>query len=351
MSYPAPRRSKAVIIAFFVITALLHWLLLFGGLRVTQRLLPGSDSGPLNIEVVLAAPVVAPPPPKPAPPPPLAPVPKPAPPPKPVLITPPVVQALPPPAVEPPAPLPEIATPSPEPVPTPPPEPPVDAVAITLPARATLTYDVGYGTGENVPRQASSITRWTFESGKYSIESVAEAAGLVRLFYGGQRIETSRGSIAIDGLAPEKYSDVRPKRKNNVYFAREAKTITFSEPAGNTVPLPAGVQDRLSVQFQLGAILQARPQLRAIGTRISIRVAGLRNLDEWTFVVKAQETLQIDGADVPALRLIKDQQPGRDYDRAVELWLAPAMNWLPARIRISEPNGRTLEQRLVKVES
>jgi hypothetical protein len=174
---------------------------------------------------------------------------------------------------------------------------------------------------------------------------------LIRLFYGGQRIEISRGGVATEGLAPEQYTEERPKRKNNVYFARDAKTITFSEPAGNVVPLPSGVQDRLSAQFQAGAMLQAQPQLREIGSSISMQVAGLRTLDSWTFTVRSKETLEIEGATVHALRLLKERNPTRDYDRGVEVWLAPALNWLPVRIRIIEQSGRMLEQTLVKVQS
>jgi hypothetical protein len=350
MSYPAPRRNKAVIIAFLLVTGLLHWLLLFGGMRITQRALAGGEVGPLNIEVVLAAPVVVPPP-KPAPPPAPPPPPPKAAAPKPPEPAPPVVIAPPPPEppVAVPAPIEPPPAPPPEPAPPPPQEAPVNAVAITLPTRMTLTYDLGVGTGDEIPRQGSNITRWTFENGKYSIDSVAEAAGLIRLFYGGQRIETSRGSVAADGLAPEQYGEERPKRKSNVYFARDAKTITFSEPAGNVVPLPSGVQDRLSVQFQLGAMLQALPELREIGRSVTMQVAGQRTLDRWTFTVRSQEQMQVDGTTVPALRLTKERRADRDYDRAVEVWLAPSLNWLPVRIRVIEPSGRMLEQTLAKV--
>jgi hypothetical protein len=73
-------------------------------------------------------------------------------------------------------------------------------------------------------------------------------------------------------------------------------------------------------------------------------------LDIWTVNVKAQETLQIDGADVLTLRLTKEPRAGQDYDRTVDMWLAPSMHWLPVRVRISEPTGKALEQMLVKVE-
>jgi outer membrane biosynthesis protein TonB len=344
-----PRRSRVLVWGVLALTALLHGVLLMGGLRFKPNITPG-EAGPMNIDVVLAAPVVAPPP-KPAAPPPApklvskpSPPPEVAPPPPP---PPPLIVQEPPPQVT----APVDVVPPPAPAPEPPAPPPVNAVAITLPARVTLTYDVGYGTGENLPRQARNTVRWSLAEGKYTIESVGEATGLVRLFYGGQRAESSRGTIAADGLAPEQYTEERPKRKSNVYFTRDAKTVTFSEPANNVVPLPAGTQDRLSVQFQLGALLQALPEQRALGARTVVPVAGLRALDQWVFVVKAQETLQIDGADVPALRLVKEKDVQRDYDRAIELWLAPSLNWLPVRVRISEPNGKALEQTLAKVEN
>jgi hypothetical protein len=346
-----PRRSRVLVWGVLALTALLHALLLLGGLRIKPP--ATGSSAPFSIDVVLAAPVIAPPPPAPKPAPaPAPPAPRP-PPPKPI------VQAVPPPApvVEPlptAEPVPPPTAPVVEAVSPPPPPPPAApevAATITLPARATLTYDVGYGTGENLPRQARNTTRWMFEGGKYSIESVGEAAGLVRMFYSGQRTEVSRGTVTAQGLAPEQYIEERPKRKRNAYFARDAQTITFSEPANNVVPLPAGVQDRLSVQFQLGALLQANAAQRALGTRIALPVAGSRSVDTWSITVKAQETLQIDGADVPTLRLATEPRADREYERAVEIWLAPTLNWLPVRVRISEPNGKALEQTLVKVEN
>jgi hypothetical protein len=355
-----PRRNRMVMWTVLGLIALAHWLLLVGGLRF-RPVAVGLQGQPVKIEAVLAAPAVAPPPPKPAlpaappSPPKLVRAPKPVPPPVTIQeVSPPFVAApLSAPPAEQAAAVP-VLPPEPAPTPTALEEPVLPQVTITLPARATLTYDVGYGVGENLPRQARNITRWTFENGTYTIESVGEAAGLVRLLYSGQRIETSRGSIAPEGLAPTQYTEERPKRKNNVYFTRNqensANTITFSEPANNVVPLPAGVQDRLSVQFQLGALLQAQPALREVGTQLNVTVAGARRLDNWTIEVIAQEMLQIDGADVSTLRLTKAARPGQEYDRTVELWLAPSMNWLPVRVRIAEANGKALEQTLVKVE-
>jgi hypothetical protein len=360
-----PRKNRALPLAVLTITVLLHGLLLLSTLRLRPQL-NVAEQEPLKIDLVLAAPAVAPPPvvPAPVPPPRPRPAPKPVVKPLPAVVAPPTA-----PAAEEPAPVPTplatapaeeatvLAAPAPEPTPEPaptPPDPTLPPVAITLPARALLTYDVGYGVSENLPRQARNITRWTLDNGRYTIESVGEAAGLVRLLYSGQRTEISRGVIAPEGLAPEQYTEERPKRKNNVYFTRNtdnnAKTITFSEPANNVVPLPAGVQDRLSVQFQLGALLQAQPALREVGTAIQVTVAGSRKLDIWTVNVKAQETLQIDGADVLTLRLTKEPRAGQDYDRTVDMWLAPSMHWLPVRVRISEPTGKALEQMLVKVE-
>ena len=44
------------------------------------------------------------------------------------------------------------------------------------------------------------------------------------------------------------------------------------------------------------------------------------------------------------------REPRRRYDQAIELWFAPALGYLPVRIRITQPNGDVLDQRLAAVE-
>ncbi|MDR0260126.1 MAG: DUF3108 domain-containing protein, partial [Comamonas sp.] len=57
----------------------------------------------------------------------------------------------------------------------------------------------------------------------------------------------------------------------------------------------------------------------------------------WTFVVDAKETLDLPAGPTEALRLTR--QPRKDQDQTAHLWLAPSLQYLPVRIRLSQSNG------------
>ena len=45
---------------------------------------------------------------------------------------------------------------------------------------------------------------------------------------------------------------------------------------------------------------------------------------------------------MPALKLVR--MPNKDYGQKVELWLAPELGFLPARIKLTFANGDYLDQ-------
>ena len=49
------------------------------------------------------------------------------------------------------------------------------------------------------------------------------------------------------------------------------------------------------------------------------------------------ETLRIDDKPWPAHKLTRERSG--DFDTRVELWLAPALDYLPVRIRLTQSNG------------
>jgi hypothetical protein len=54
------------------------------------------------------------------------------------------------------------------------------------------------------------------------------------------------------------------------------------------------------------------------------------------------ETLELPGGTVQALKLTRN--PRQPYDQQVDIWLAPTLGYLPARIRILESNGDFIDQ-------
>ncbi len=216
---------------------------------------------------------------------------------------------------------------------------------------ATLTYGVGYGSAEAPVRQGINTVRWQFADGKYEIESVSEATGLAGLLVRGQITETSAGDVTPEGLAPLRYGDKRAGRgERAAHFQRDKSVLSFSNRS-DTVALPAGVQDRLSLRFQLGLLLQGAPHLQAIGSVIAVPVAGPNGLDIWNIVVQSRDVVHTAAGDFPVLHLAREKRADRPYDQTVEIWLTPSLSWLPVRVRIQDANGRALDAILEKVDA
>ena len=152
---------------------------------------------------------------------------------------------------------------------------------------------------------------------------------------------TSRGELGAQGLLPLRFSE---KRRSEVaaHFERDKGRISFSvnTPA---VPLLAGAQDFLSVMLQLATVIGGEPARYPVATAITVQVAGPRDAEVWLFTVERQETLRLPGGDQGTLKLVR--HPRRQFDQEVAIWLAPAMNWLPVRLRITEHNGDYLDQK------
>ena len=158
---------------------------------------------------------------------------------------------------------------------------------------------------------------------------------------------TSRGELGAQGLLPLRFSE---KRRSEVaaHFERDKGRISFS---ANTpaVPLLAGAQDFLSVMLQLATVIGGEPARYPVATAITVQVAGPRDAEVWLFTVERQEKLRLPGGEQGTLKLVR--HPRRQFDQEVAIWLAPAMNWLPVRLRITEPNGDYLDQKWESTEA
>jgi hypothetical protein len=158
---------------------------------------------------------------------------------------------------------------------------------------------------------------------------------------------TSRGDLGAQGLSPLRFSE---KRRSEVaaHFERDKGRISFS---ANTpaVPLLAGAQDFLSVMLQLATVIGGEPARYPVATAITVQVAGPRDAEVWLFTVERQETLRLPGGEQGTLKLVR--HPRRQFDQEVAIWLAPSMNWLPVRLRITEPNGDYLDQKWESTEA
>ena len=150
---------------------------------------------------------------------------------------------------------------------------------------------------------------------------------------------TSVGRIDANGIAPNRFSETR-KSEVASHLVREENKVVFSNNAPS-VPLLPGAQDRLSVTMQLGAMLAGDPARYPAGSRISIQTVGPREAGVWTFVVEGDEQVSVPAGEFSARRL--SRTPRNEHDYKLELWLAPELGWLPARMRQTEQDGDVID--------
>jgi hypothetical protein len=244
-----------------------------------------------------------------------------------------------------PGPPPEAATPEPETAAeapaasaenapaTGPSQTPVTAMA--LPASARLDYKMT-GSAKGLTYYANAELAWNNAGSAYDARMTVSALFL------GSRSLASQGQIGPEGLAPSRFSD-KSKSEVAAHFEPDKGQISFS---ANTPTLPwvQGAQDRVSVFLQLGGMLAGQPDRFAPGASISLYTVGPRDADTWTFLVEAEEQLELPMGTLRTLKLTR--QPRREYDQKVEIWFAPALGYLPVRSKVTQHSGDFIDQQL-----
>lgn len=157
------------------------------------------------------------------------------------------------------------------------------------------------------------------------------------------RTIVATGLIAPQGLLPVRLQTQLPSEQG-IRFDYDSGQVAFSA-SGAQAPLVAGMQDRLSVMFQLGALLAGDPERYPVGTAISLPAAFERGAGTWRFAVEADEDIPALGKSVPTVHLI--HIPFDERSARIELWLGRTLDYLPVRLRTTEPNGDTIEYTLL----
>jgi len=182
---------------------------------------------------------------------------------------------------------------------------------------------------------------WRQDGSKY------DARLEIGAFLLGSRVQTSRGQISTQGLVPKRFSD-KVRSEVAAHFEWDKNKIIFSANSPEA-PLQAGAQDHLSVFIQLASLLASQPTEISRGRTIEFQAVGAREASIWRFELGGFERLKLPGGDLDALKLTR--APTHAYDLKAELWMAPALGWLPARIRLSQDNGDFVDQQWLSTET
>jgi Protein of unknown function (DUF3108) len=201
---------------------------------------------------------------------------------------------------------------------------------LVIPAPRRLKFDIT-GLSNGLTYSATGALQWSHDGSQYQLGLEAYTlGGWVKV-----RSDTSSGQLSSSGLMPKRYAY---KTRNEVaaHFDREKGQISFSNNRPSN-PMQAGAQDRMSVAAQMAAMFAGAPDKYPAGSNIRIQVAGGSDAEPWILKVEGGEVLSLSNGQIDTIKV--SRAPRREFDRRVEFWLAPSLDYLPARIKLTEPNG------------
>ncbi|RKF47339.1 DUF3108 domain-containing protein [Paraburkholderia fungorum] len=205
-------------------------------------------------------------------------------------------------------------------------------VKFSVPPSGELQYDTFYNGVRNQP----GTIHWTSNAQSY------EMIVTVPLPFVGAFTYSSHGRIDAFGLAPDQYIEKRGRRPEDVaIFNRTDKMIVFTRtPAA--LPLPDGAQDRFSMVMQLASLVRGDPAAYKPGVTRQFFVVDNDSGENWPVETIGDETIRTAQGYLETRHF--KRLPRHDGDlRRIDVWLAPSLGWLPARIMQTEPNGTQFE--------
>ena len=205
-------------------------------------------------------------------------------------------------------------------------------VKFSVPPSAELQYDTFY----NGVRNAPGTIHWTSNAQSY------EMIVSVPLPFVGPFVYSSHGRIDAFGIAPDQYSEKRGHRAADIaIFNRTDKQIGFTRTPA-TLPLPDGAQDRFSMVMQLASLVRGDPSAYKPGVTRQFFVVDNDSGENWPVETIGDETIRAAEGYLDTRHF--KRLPRHDGDRRrIDVWLAPSLGWLPARIVQTEPNGTQFE--------
>lgn len=210
--------------------------------------------------------------------------------------------------------------------------------ATRVPGPAVLAYGVT-GTHRGQPYGTQAELHWSHDSATYTARLAMQAAPAGPA----ARVQTSTGTLDASGLQPTRYGQRGHRAEEATHFDHAGGRIVFSRNAP-PVPLPPRAQDPLSAVLQVGALLAAAAHPPTPGDTLTLPTASTLELRPWVFRVEAAQAVELKGQAMQTWWL--SRAPTGEHDARLDIWLAPALGWLPVRWRSTLPGGDFTEHLL-----
>jgi hypothetical protein len=192
-----------------------------------------------------------------------------------------------------------------------------------------------------------AVMKDTFEAkdGRYRIVSETRAVGPLALIAPQPLRATSSGQRTGTGLMPQLFEGGRGSndpRRVRAEFDWEAEKLTVARRDRNeSLPLPPGTQDQLSIMYQFMFLQPDHPQVLRL-----TRTNG-RKLEQHSYAVTTGVEIVTPLGRMTTVHLVRQHQPNED---GVEVWLAPQHHYLPMKLVILDDKGARYETVMTRLE-
>jgi hypothetical protein len=200
-------------------------------------------------------------------------------------------------------------------------------------------YDLYYGSIKG----ATVDETFTLKQDHYMIESISQAIGLVALFKPETIRVSSEGLLTSRGLQPLTFISTRKldsERNTRADFDWAGQRITQTNRNGKqTLPLPAGTQDRLSAMYQFIYLTLVK------NDKLSFPMTNGDKLDKYNYLISHDQSVTIPLGTFKALYVTSVPEAGSSR---TEIWLATEHSNFPYKMVITDPDGKKISQVLSK---
>jgi hypothetical protein len=183
------------------------------------------------------------------------------------------------------------------------------------------------------------------DGGNYRVVSETKTIGLARFVKRQPLNYLSTGRLTPEGLRPVHFEGRRNAGEEPQYAARfdwtQSELTLRHDGKVQSISLPPGTQDRLSVMYQLMFLPLERMRL------IDLPMTNGRKLDRYRYRVTPDVEIETPIGRLKTLHLVKQHEPG---ESGAEVWVSPQHHYFPVKVVIVEKNGMRFEQVIQTLE-
>lgn len=212
------------------------------------------------------------------------------------------------------------------------------AAHAAIPSATSVTYNLF----RNGILLGTISEHFEMKDGQYHATSEGRAQGLFVLAQRDPVRYVSSGAVTPEGLRPRRFEGHHRGKSMFADFDWAASKLNLvHDGLTHVLALPAGVQDRLSIMYQLMFAMRSAP------STVEFVMTNGRKLEKYRYIVRRNVTIDVPVKRVVTTHLIKQRE---DNDTGTEVWIAPEFGNVAVKVVIVEDDGVRYEQLATRVD-